>query len=70
MVEGGNIKIMFRKWNGDNKPPKGVGPRPKGDPRDKINAHNRSLARREIREELRKLEMENNYESFTLPTNS
>ena len=49
---------MFRKWNGDNKPPKGQGPHPKGDPRDKINAHNRSLAKREIRDELRKLELE------------
>ena len=64
MVAGGIIKVMFRKWNGDNKPIKGQGPLPKGDPRDKINAHNRSLAKREIREELRKLEIEKCNEEF------
>ena len=62
---------MFRKWNGDNKLPKGQGPHPKGDPRDKINAHNRSLAKREIRDELHKLEMEGvSDESTTLQTYS
>jgi hypothetical protein len=58
MVAGGIIKVMFRKWNGDNKPIKGQDPLPKGDPRDKINAHNRSLAKKEIREELGKLEQD------------
>jgi hypothetical protein len=45
-----------RKWNGDSRPFIKKGPIPKGDPRDRTNAHNRSLAKREIREELKKLE--------------
>jgi hypothetical protein len=49
---------MFRKWNGDNKPIRGQGPLPKGDPRSKINAHNRSQSKQEIREEMRKLELD------------
>jgi hypothetical protein len=47
-----------RKWNGDNRPFLKKGPIPKGDPRDKINAHNRAESKREIRQELRKLEIE------------
>jgi hypothetical protein len=55
---------MFRKWNGDNKPSKSVGPHPKGDPRDKINAHNRSLAKQQIRDELQKLELGKIYDEI------
>jgi hypothetical protein len=59
-----------RKWNGDSRPFIKKGPIPKGDPRDTINAHNRAESKREVRKELRKLELEVSYEQNTLPQNS
>jgi hypothetical protein len=52
------------KWNGDPRPFKKDGPLPKGDPRDKINSHIRSQAKREIQRELRNRELEIAEEEF------
>ena len=60
MAQGQRLSNMLtpRKWNGDNRPFLKKGPIPKGDPRDKINAHIRAESKREIRSELQKLELE------------
>ncbi len=48
---------VSQKWNGDSRPSRTKGPVPKGDPRDKINRHNRASAKEEIRKSLIELEL-------------
>ena len=54
--------LQARKWNGDSRPSRTKGPIPKGDPRDKINSHNRAQSKQEIQEALKQMELDKEVE--------